>query len=230
VIIDVVYCAWNRLEFTRDSFERLISNTDWRACDSLIVYDDGSVDGTAEYLEQRCAELELPVASIQYRQTRTGSPGALMNHYLESSTADAFAKVDNDIAMPPGWLTAAASVLERDNLIQLLGLATGWTGTRREACDRSRWEPSSHIGGVGLMRTGCFRKHGPIPADGRQGFTQWQQKHEPIRGWIVPDVAAVQLDLVPADPWRALSEFYLEKAWQRRWPPYEDRSLWEWIL
>ena len=49
-MLDIVYLAWNRLEFTRKTFETLVANTDWSKVARIIVYDDGSVDGTGDYL------------------------------------------------------------------------------------------------------------------------------------------------------------------------------------
>lgn len=221
--VEILFLAFNRLEFTRLSFECLRRNTAWERVGCCVAYDDGSEDGTAEYLE--AALRTLPVAA-ELRRTNLRSPPAIMNDYLEATEAEAFAKIDNDIALPPGWLEASLAVLDASPELELLGLAAGWTGVRE---GEPGWMPASHIGGVGLMRTSAFRERPRIPADGRMGFTQWQDEHDPMRGWIVPDVLAVQLDLVPAEPWASLSAGYVQRGWQREWPPYQDPTLWDWI-
>jgi hypothetical protein len=49
--VDLLYLAFNRLAFTRLTFETLLANTDWNLVDRLLVYDDGSEDGTRAYLD-----------------------------------------------------------------------------------------------------------------------------------------------------------------------------------
>lgn len=46
--VDLFYPAWNRLEFTRETFGALLANTEWPLVRELVVYDDGSSDGTRE--------------------------------------------------------------------------------------------------------------------------------------------------------------------------------------
>lgn len=230
--IDVVYCAWNRLKFTERTFGLLLANTNWELVRQLCVYDDGSTDGTAEYLD---AAIDLcPVEwSMRLAGPPLGSPVAVMNEYLGSAGrgADWFAKIDSDIAMPPGWLDAAAAMARRSSgELDLLGLAAGWTGNPPGSTDPG-WTATSHIGGVGLMRVGAFSRDRPLAWEGRQGFTQWQHAHNVRAAWIVPDVQAVQLDLVPVEPWASLSARYLEAGWQRRWPAYaDDADHWRWVV
>lgn len=197
----------------------------------LIVYDDASEDGTLDYLASRIHQ--CPGSYVLHDEGGLGSPVAVMADYLErhSAGADWFAKVDNDIAMPAGWLDETLKVAGtvRDEFpLDLLGLAAGWTGDNRKVgCG---WEHTSHIGGVGLMRVGAFEGR-PLGWEGRQGFTQWQHAHPIHAGWIIPDVQAVQLDLVPAEPYAELSEMYIELGWQRRWPPYAgEADHWKWVV
>lgn len=221
--IDVLYLARNRLAYTQASFGYLLANTDWSLVDRLVVYDDGSEDGTREWLEERMAGCPHPYI---LRETHFGSPVAVMADYLATAQADIMAKVDNDIAVPPGWLSTAARCMEENPELELLGLAAGWA---REKQGPLGYQVATHIGGVGLMRRSAFDKRPPLEPNGRQGFTTWQHKHEPIRGWLTPDVLAVQLDLIPESPWRELAASYVAKGWAREWPPMEDRSLWSWI-
>lgn len=229
--VDIVFVAYNRLEFTRFAFETLLCNTDWSLVSNLVIYDDGSEDGTYEWLR----DTEMPDAfdraptNCFFYQTALRSPTAIMNHYLNplKGSADIFAKIDNDIAVPPGWLETSLAIMEASPELDLLGLAAGWTGVKE---GEPGWEPTSHIGGVGLMRVEAFRSRPPLVPNGRYGFTEFQEGDDTlVRGWITPDVLAVQLDLIPDEPWRSLSEEYIALGWQRRWPPYEDPTLWKWI-
>src|SRR5215510_6826063 len=65
LVIEILYCAWNRLEFTRATFELLRRNTDWKRISRLVVYDDGSRDGTAEFLDEA-----ITAVPVDYRELR----------------------------------------------------------------------------------------------------------------------------------------------------------------
>lgn len=232
--LDITFYAYNRLEFTRASFGLLLANTNWELVDRLLVFDDGSTDGTREFLDDMIGN--APV-SAHLAHCGWGSPIKIMNHYLGDGPADLFAKVDNDIAVPPGWLDALLAVLDEHPEVELLGMEGGqtrlawrdgepWDGTYT-------WRPSSHIGGVGLMRTEAFLSRPALVPHGRHGFTNWQHEQEPVRGWIEPDLLAPQLDRIPTEPWASLSKRYVKKLWQRRWPPMDEtwcRPYYDWVL
>lgn len=224
--LDVLYLARNRLEFTKLSFKLLLRNTDWNLAERLIVYDDGSRDGTLQHLHRAIERADGP-RFVEIRRTNLGSPVAIMLDYLATSEVETFAKIDNDIAVPSGWLETAAGVLEEAPEVDLLGLAAGWTGIKRGPWG---YYPASHIGGVGLMRTAAFKRYPGLYANGRFGFTEWQHGNSVVSAWITPDLPVCQLDLIPIEPWASLARKYVVKGWAREWPPYEDRSLWEWAV
>jgi hypothetical protein len=222
VSLDVVYLAWNRLEYTQATFALLLENTEWRMVDRLVVYDDGSTDGTCEWLREACADAPT---EVKFRTRELRSPPAIMNDYLGRDPATLWAKIDNDIAVPRGWLQKLCRVMADHNELAALGMAAGWTGVKG---GKPGVQTASHIGGVGLFRS----EHIPLPvwSHGRYGWTEQQHKTESIRtGWITPDVQAVQLDLVPEEPWVSLADYYVAKRWARWWPKYEDPSLWAWM-
>lgn len=244
--LDIVYLARNRRAFTEVTIGCLIQNTNWSLVDRLIVYDDGSEDTTAEWLH---ATLPHLVYRHQIRETNLGSPVAVMADYLASDPADWFVKLDNDVAVPDGWLDRLLEV--RDGYpelgIDLLGFEAGMTivpsptpGTVHVPDDWDGcygFEESSHIGGVGLMRSAALQtKNAPLaaaPGTTYYGFTEWQTRHpEVVRGWITPDLRAPLLDRVPVEPYVSLSDQYIEKGWQRPWGKYRDEVRWAfgWLL
>lgn len=222
---DILLPCYNRCEYTRMTLGMLIRNTTWDHVRHLLVYDDMSDDGTTDFLQTALATVP---ASVVYYREQHGSPVEIMNAYLGRADADTqlVAKIDNDIVVPPDWLEQALAIMVLHPELELLGLAAGWTGTTDTS--PPTYEPCSHIGGVGLMRVAAFRSRPAMNANGRFGFTAWQEKHDVVSGWAVPDIQAVQLDLVPAEPWATLKAEYVERGWNRDWPPYSQASAGWW--
>jgi len=238
-MIDVLYLAWNRLEFTTRTFDYLLAHTDWSLVNRLIVYDDGSEDGTQEWLRDAVATCnEMLPDSAELRLSDLRSPPAIMNHYLATSEAAWFAKIDNDIAVPGGWLNALLDVAQGQSDVELLGMEAGMVAMpgrdgEPEVGGPYSFEPASHIGGVGLMRVQAFRSRPAIPSRGRYGFTEWQNRYEPTRGWIRPDLLCPSLDRIPEEPFVSLRETYVENGWSRPWPAYSEqwmRPYYSWVL
>lgn len=226
--VDVLFTCWNRREFAQFSLGMLIRNTDWSLVRRLVIIDDGSTDGTREWLRDITAGQLVPCATRYIETDRLGGAPAIMNLYVfdHSAGAHAFAKVDSDIVMPEGWLNRAVNVLEQHAELDLLGLAGGWLGVDDGPAGYVR---ASHIGGVGLMRVQPFRDYGRMATSGVYGFTAFQDRSGAVPGWITPDVSATQLDLVPIEPWADLTAEYVAKGWARSWPPYSPASsrLWD---
>jgi hypothetical protein len=236
--LEILYLAWNRLEFTKMSFHTLLFNTDWRRVSRLVVYDDGSEDPTAEYLKE--AGKRVPVPAFEFRQVNFNAPGATMNDYLALTEADLFVKLDNDICVPKKWLPAVLGVAYQYPEYDLIGMEAGHTSAPpRHHRVAYGLKPVRHIGGVGLMRVETFRTRMPVPASlgrtsrsfNRDGFTLWQYRHNPKAAWITPDLAVIQLDKIPEEPWLSLSKEYQRRGWQRRWPLYDEagRAWWSWL-
>jgi glycosyltransferase involved in cell wall biosynthesis len=241
--LDLLYVAFNRLEFTVESFDQLIRNTDWSLVRRLYVHDDGSTDGTAEWLETTI-EKRLPLPLVEFQTVKLGGPVAATNWYLDETKDDPieiFGKIDNDFVVCPDWLTEMLRVLDEHPHVDILGtepfvggpIPTMFhpdaDGTVPDAClhpGRTITE-ASHIGGKGLIRRRAFDhpRSDRMWADGYQGFTQWQHRNTHlVKAWITPDLPCFGLDQIPDDAWQAVTDGYVENGWQRRWGPYHPKS------
>jgi len=228
--IDILIPTWNRCEFTVECIGALRKTTEWDLVNRVWCMDDDSSDGTAEFMET----VNWPVPHVFIRK-RFGGPVAVMNAFLDQSAvlgdpfAQYFAKIDNDVLMPPGWLSECMRVAEQ---VDLLGFECGCDDPIPAGRDIERHvRMAEHIGGIGIFKRSAFARTRPF-ADGRMGFTSWQNQTPGLRiGWLDPPLPVALLDHLPLEPWRSLSEKYVRQGWQRtQWGFYEQRShkLWDW--
>lgn len=224
--VEILYPAWNRLHFTGLTWHLLMNNTDWSLVRKLTVYDDGSEDGTYEFLRDHLSDCPVDTVLLQ---SDIRSPPAIMNHFLETRRAPFFAKVDNDICVPPGWLNTLLGVMRAEPNLEILGMEAGQCPG--DVNGSYGWQPCTHIGGVGLMRTKAFKVNPSVPSRGRFGFTEWQQRYNIVRGWIDPDLMVPQIDRIPMEPWMSFTQDYIERGWNRDWGYYPKSASrwWNWI-
>ncbi len=233
MIIDLIYVAHNRHDFTVRTLAALMENTDWSRVRCVHVYDDDSIDGTREMLAGTVAQWPNYFAPAMFHEVDFGSPVEVMNDYIANhGDSDAFVKIDNDIMVPPGWLEALTDTLDAHPELDVLGMEAGRMGVPPEGfagpweADKARW-----IGGVGIIRTRLLSQRPRIRAAGRFGWTEFQQEYRPNIAWIKPDLLICELSRIPFEPWRSLTAGYVEREWDRDWPKYHERwcaPYWSW--
>jgi glycosyltransferase involved in cell wall biosynthesis len=218
--IDLCYVAKNRLEFTQETFRRLIENTDLTAIRNFVIYDDGSTDGTREYLQRQAATWGT------LRLTDFGSGVTPMVDFLARSDADFMAKFDNDAMLPPGWLPIALAVMERFPELELLGLEChGHQGDLPH-----RYEYTPILDGLFLARGSLLRgRSRPVATSAWDGWGQWVLDNKVRAGWLNPSIPVFLLDRVPLEPWQSLTREYVARGWQRPWAQYNPAvNWWSW--
>lgn len=236
-MVDLLFIAWNRFQFTKWSFESLLKYTEWELVDKLVVHDDGSTDGTSEYLREQVRHAPANVEVIFRAGPHLGGPVAVMNHSLLNDKLGSkyFIKMDNDIIFCKGWLTEAHEVMERNHGLGVLGLEyfdgdCKWTDEMGSAI--RGWRDAVHVGGDNIMLRSLFEGDLPV-ANGRFGFTEWQRLRRQVKkGWITPHIPLFKVDLVPHVGIQNLVLAYREQEWQRPWPCFNpDYSKpWQWWL
>jgi glycosyltransferase involved in cell wall biosynthesis len=116
----VVIPCWNQLEFTRKCLAALFRRTgpSWE----LIVVNNGSTDGTADYLAGVQDVSPVPVTVIA-NSTNRGFPAAI-NQGLQYARGEYLVLLNNDVVVTEGWLQ------------QLIALASIRVTTERHERDR----------------------------------------------------------------------------------------------
>jgi len=224
--VSLLFPAFNRLEFTRQSWAALMANTDWSLVSEFHVYDDGSTDGTREWLQEQVSEGYRRIVN----RTNFHSPMGVTLDWIKRSTAPILAKLDNDTIYPPGWLNDALEVMHTYPSLDCLGLECMRTPVMGTESPRG-YLPAKYISGLGLYRRKVFEN--ALPEDnGYFGLEEFMTQHCRC-GWILPSLPTFLLDRLPFDPWKSLSEEYVKKGWQRPWSlelryKPEQEPMWNW--
>jgi len=224
-VIDILYLAKNRLEFTRETLAWLLKNTNWALANPPILYDDGSTDGTLEFLQQQAVE-----HGLELRQTNLGSAVLAANHFIQRSRAQYLVKIDNDAILPPDWLDVSLSIMRENPELQVLGLEAVLS-YRGEVSESRTYQPAAQVGGLWMARSQTFQdRELPTVRDKYWGWSSWLIRNQIKVGWIKPPVPVFLLDRLPIQPWFSLSRSYESRGWQRPWQPYtrKDAALWTW--
>ena len=111
-VTSIVIVTHNQLEYTRRCLDSLRHLTDEPV--ELIVVDNGSTDGTVEYLRA------LGSVRLIANDANRGFPAAA-NQGIEASTGDQVLLLNNDIVATTGWLGRLLRALHSDPAIGLVG-------------------------------------------------------------------------------------------------------------
>ena len=154
---DLIIPLWNQLSYTQDCIESVLRHTP--ELSRLIVVDNGSTDGTSEYLRGIAASLGEKLVVIS-NPTNLGFVQAV-NQGLKASTSPYVCLLNNDTLVTEGWLsrmTAAAVARPEIGLINPLGNVGGdWSEKRwlevrsRLARDAGKFEEIEHCSGFCLL-------------------------------------------------------------------------------
>lgn len=245
--VSLLFPAYNRLEFTKQAWAALMANTDWSLVAEFHVYDDGSTDGTREWLERQVREWLGKQPCVRYwYETSFRSPMGVTLDWIRRSSAPILAKLDNDTIYPPHWFNVALDVMDRHPELDCLGLEcmrtpAHWAAKRQryivEREDGAHtpfgYLPAIYVSGLGLYRRSAFRDK--LPHDGGYfGFEEFMQANCKS-GWILPSLPTILLDRLPMEPWKSLSEEYVRRGWQRPWSGAgplrykpEQHAMWSW--
>jgi glycosyltransferase involved in cell wall biosynthesis len=100
--IDLIFIAYNRLEYTKLALTSLLSDPTEEF--SLTIWDNGSTDGTREYLSSL---QDLRIVKTVFASKNMYLHGAV-NDLLSKSSADLIGIIPDDFLVTPGWTRTLA--------------------------------------------------------------------------------------------------------------------------
>lgn len=115
----IIILSFNQLAETRQCVESLRRHTQARY--ELIFVDNGSLDGSREYLEQ--LKVEDPSITVICNDTNRGFAAA-NNQGIACATGDYVLLLNNDVILTEGWLERMITCLESDPQIGVVGPCT----------------------------------------------------------------------------------------------------------
>ncbi|WLI08996.1 glycosyltransferase [Pseudomonas sp. FP597] len=121
--VSIVLVTYNNLNLTIQCVNSILRNTTWPHY-QLIVVDNGSDDGTAEYLER--LRQAVPTTRVILNSDNRGFAAA-NNQGLREADGDVLLLLNNDTVVPGGWLDPLVRHL-RDPSIGLVGPVTNAVG------------------------------------------------------------------------------------------------------
>ncbi len=123
-LASIVIVTYDNLELNRLCLQSLLTNTNWPNFE-VIVVDNASTDGTAEFLKE-AAEQHRNLRVI-LNETNRGFAAA-NNQGLTTALGQYLVLLNNDTAVPRGWLSALIRHLSLDETIGIIGPVTNEVG------------------------------------------------------------------------------------------------------
>ncbi|WNR46268.1 glycosyltransferase family 2 protein [Paenibacillus roseipurpureus] len=113
-LISIVMLTWNGLNYTKECVDSILRHADKRIQIQFVFVDNGSTDGTVEYLRS------VPSSKLICNQVNRGF-AAGNNQGLAVADGEYICLLNNDTVVTKGWLTRLLSCLEQNPAIAIVG-------------------------------------------------------------------------------------------------------------
>ncbi|HPC84043.1 MAG TPA: glycosyltransferase [Thermoanaerobaculaceae bacterium] len=127
-LASIVVVTYQNLALTQKCLESVFARTEWPRFE-VIVVDNGSTDGTPDYLRDMAAR--HPELRLVLNPDNRGFAAA-NNQGLALARGEVLVLLNNDTVVPRGWLSGLIRHLHRDSRIGAIGPATNWTGNEAQ--------------------------------------------------------------------------------------------------
>lgn len=204
--IATLMITYGRLEYTKKALTALA----FSGCGKIIVIDNNSTDGTADYLINiaRYAKLQI-ILNTENR----GIAGA-MNQFLDLTKEYEFvAKVDNDTIVPYGWIQIMLQYMDRCDIIQAkhhIIPATdpgGWDGFTSKMKKEGPLFFNHFVGGSGILCKRSALTEIPVTQWALGGWREFQRQRPDLVKAFCEDV---EIKLLDEHGYQDYPEYYKE--------------------
>lgn len=140
-LLSIVVLSYNRLDIMKQSLESLWENTTIPY--ELIITDDGSTDGSREYLFELLRDKK--VSAVYYNNGKNMGVGRMINVGFDLASGDLLMKADADLIYKPKWGEEVQEIMKNQK-VGCLGLFKYW----HDPVDHNKMNPKLRIEGEGL--------------------------------------------------------------------------------
>jgi GT2 family glycosyltransferase len=129
--VAVAILSWNGRQHLETCLAALAEQHDPGVPWEIVVFDNGSTDGTADWLRRTWPESRRPRVRLIESPVNLGFCGG-NNRLAEATGADALALLNNDTRPEPGWLAALVDALAAapPDVAAVSGKIVDWEGER----------------------------------------------------------------------------------------------------
>jgi len=155
-MIPILMLTHNRLSFTKKAIASVLLST--KVPFQLFIFDNGSTDGTVEYLQSLDGD---PRIRVEFSETNQGIQGGMDRFHAAYPGAKHYAKVDNDTLVPPGWLRELKYIIGKHNAELVGSIHHTFTEGCLQAMNKAQVEgfaPYPTPGGSGILYSAKFVK------------------------------------------------------------------------
>jgi glycosyltransferase involved in cell wall biosynthesis/DNA-binding SARP family transcriptional activator len=125
----IIILTCNQLQYTKKCIESIFQNT--QESYELIFVDNGSTDGTVEYLESEVLRdyTDLRIRIIKNSENKGFAGGN--NQGIAAASGDYILLLNNDVVVTPGWLKRLINCAQRNPQIGIVGPCSNYvSGTQ----------------------------------------------------------------------------------------------------
>jgi len=215
--IDLVFITYNRLEYTKLAISSLLADPTEEF--SLTIWDNGSTDGTREYLSSL---KDGRISRTVFSEENVRLHGAV-NDVVSRSNADLFGIVFDDFIVSAGWTRPLAKAHEE---VPEFGLIGCWYFQPDEFdYERCKHKIQTFGGhqvlrhpwtgvGAGLVKVKTMKECGPIPSSRTTSYWIQMALRGYVNGYYYPLVYAEHFDYPWSEyfPYRGRFDEWLEKS------------------
>lgn len=196
-MIPILMITHNRLEYTKKALKALLR------CNVFVyVFDNGSEDGTKEWLrQQHGADGNHRLIQLTFSKTNRGIAYAMNCFMPIVNQFEIVGKVDNDTIVPSDFIEKMLPHMEHADLVQAKHrlIAASKVGTFDEWVSKMpnitpTLKQNHFIGGSGILFKRQLVNHIPETEDKLQGWRQFQRDHPELKKAFALDCEIELLD------------------------------------